>query len=61
MRPSEQKKAMSGYAFRATRVCAECRAEFSACITLVANAARVVWWRCEPKRCQKCLLEELDD
>ena len=46
---------MSGYAFRATRVCAECSSEFSACITIVSNAARVVYWRSEQTRCPDCI------
>ena len=44
---------MSGYAFHATRVCAECHAEFSAYITIAATAG-VVWWRCEPTHCKNC-------
>ena len=44
---------MSGYAFRATRVCAECHAEFSAYIVIAATAG-VVWWRSEPTRCKNC-------
>ena len=44
---------MSGYAFRATRVCAECRREFNAYITIAAMAG-VVWWRCEPTHCKEC-------
>ena len=44
---------MSGYAFRATRICVQCHAEFSACITLAATAG-IVWWRSEPRYCQDC-------
>ena len=50
---------MSGYAFRATRVCAECRSEFSAFITLAATAG-FVWWRSEPTRCNECMKGDHD-
>ena len=39
---------MSEHVFRATRVCAECHAEFSAIITL-AETTGIVWWRCDPR------------
>ena len=45
---------MSGYAFRATRVCVQCRREFTALISIAATAG-VVWWRYEPRRCQECM------
>ena len=44
---------MSGYAFRATRVCADCRCEFIAFIVIAATGS-VVWWRREQTRCEDC-------
>ena len=45
---------MSGYAWTATRTCAECRAEFSANITIITTAG-IVLWRYEPTWCQECM------
>ena len=44
---------MSGYAFRAKRVCADCRRDFIAFIVIAATAG-VVWWRREQTRCEDC-------
>ena len=49
---------MSGYSFRAMRVCVVCGREFSAVIALAVNAAQHVWWRCEPKHCLECMKGE---
>ena len=46
---------MSGYAWTATRTCAECRREFSAYIAIASNAARVVYFRYEQTRCKECM------
>ena len=49
---------MSGYAWTATRICAECRADFKARIYIAADAAGVVWWRLEPTCCHECMETE---
>ena len=46
---------MSGYAWTATRICATCCSRFKARIYIAADAAGVVWWRCEPTHCLDCM------